>query len=72
MTTELEQAIRRFRRQPGESLENRVSGATFRASVQQRLRSLEGDVSDIKTRINGLIFVVIGAVVTQLVLRLIG
>jgi hypothetical protein len=72
VSIELEQAIRRFRRQPGEPLDARVSAASFRASVQQRLRALERDVGDVKTRINGLIFVVVGAVVTQLVLRVFG
>ena len=72
MTTELDQAIRRFRKEPNDSADTRVSAATFRTSVQQRLRSVERDIADIKTRVNGLIFVVIGAVITQLVMRVMG
>lgn len=72
MTTELDQAIRRFRKGPDDSADTRVSAATFRTSVQQRLRTVERDIADIKTRVNGLIFVVVGAVITQLVLRVMG
>jgi hypothetical protein len=72
MSAELEQAIRRFRRPATDGTDGRVSAAAFRASVQQRLRSVERDISDIKTRVNGLIFVVVGAVITQLVLRVMG
>jgi hypothetical protein len=38
----------------------------------ERLRSVERDVAELKARVNGLIFVVLGAVVTQLVLRVAG
>jgi hypothetical protein len=31
----------------------------------ERLRSVERDVAELKTRVNGLLFVVIGAVVTS-------
>jgi hypothetical protein len=50
----------------------RVSAAAFRAMALERLRAVERDVAELKTRVNGLIFVVIGAVVTQLVLRVAG
>lgn len=55
----------------GETLEA-MSAPAFRAVVAQRLRALERDVSEVRTRVNGLLFVVAGAVVTQLVLRLVG
>ncbi len=48
-----------------------VSAAEFRAATEQRLRSLEREVAEVKGRINGLIFVVAGAVITQVVLRLV-
>ena len=41
----------------------------FAPSVELRLGNLERDVGDLKGRINGLIFVVLGAVITQVVLR---
>ena len=55
----------------GEMLEAMTAPA-FRAVVAQRLRALERDVAEVRTRVNGLLFVVAGAVVTQLVLRLVG
>jgi hypothetical protein len=47
------------------------SAAAFRASVEFRLSNLEKDVGELKGRINGLIFVVVGAVITQLILRVV-
>jgi len=70
----LAEALRRFRRSPGAGVEvsARVSAAEFRAAAEQRLRALEGEVAEVKGRVNGLIFVVVGAVMTQIVLRLVG
>jgi hypothetical protein len=39
--------------------------------VEQRLRNLERDMGELKGRLNGLIFLVIGTVVTQVTLRLV-
>ena len=71
MTDTLEHAISRFRHHPAPApdIAGRVSAAAFRAMALERLRSVERDVTELKSRVNGLIFVVIGAVVTQLVLR---
>ena len=71
MTHALECAIARFRPppQPASELAGRVSAAAFRAMALERLRSVERDVAELKARVNGLIFVVLGAVVTQLILR---
>jgi hypothetical protein len=35
------------------------------------LRNLEREFADVKGRLNGLIFVVIGAVITQLILKVV-
>jgi hypothetical protein len=71
MTDSLERAIARFRPRPPlpPDLTSRVSAAAFRAMALERLRSVERDVAELKARVNGLIFVVVGAVVTQLVLK---
>lgn len=69
MSTQLERAISRFRPRDGHVDASRVSAATFRAMVLERLRSVERDVGELKGRLNGLIFVVAGAVITQVVLR---
>ena len=74
MTDSLERAIARFRPRPENApdVAGRVSAAAFRAMALERLRGVERDVGELKTRVNGLIFVVIGAVVTQLVMRVAG
>lgn len=46
-----------------------MSAPAFRAVVAQRLRALERDLAEVRTRVNGLLFVVAGAAVTQIVLR---
>jgi len=68
----LGRALARFRRPANEGADTRVriSAAEFRAATEERLRSLEREVAEVKGRVNGLIFVVAGAVVTQVVLKL--
>ena len=44
--------------------------AAFRARVDERLRSLEAEIAEIKTRINGLLFFIAGTVIAQALLRL--
>ncbi len=80
MPRSIERALRRFRpdgrpsgrrgADDGGDGRTRVSAAEFRAVTEERLRSLEREVAEVKGRINGLIFVVAGAVITQVVLRL--
>jgi len=48
-----------------------MSAPAFRAVIAERLRALERDLAEVRSRVNGLLFVVAGAVVTQLVLRLV-
>lgn len=47
----------------------RISTAAFRAAIEERMRNLERDLGDIKNRVNGLIFLVAGTVIAQLLLR---
>lgn len=54
----------------GELAIESLSAPAFRALVAERLRSLERDVAEIRARINGLLFVVAGAVLSQLALRI--
>jgi hypothetical protein len=77
---ELEGAVRRFalhwRRaareaEPAIAEIEAMSAPAFRVLVAERLRAVERDVAEVRMRINGLLFVVAGAVVTQLVLRLV-
>jgi hypothetical protein len=49
----------------------RVTGeAAFRALVEERLRNLEGQLTEVKTRLNGLLFFIAGTVIAQVLLRL--
>jgi hypothetical protein len=43
---------------------------TFEALLDQRYKDLAAEVAEIKGRINGLIFVVIGGVIAELAVRL--
>jgi hypothetical protein len=56
---------------PAPALET-MSAPAFRSIVAERLRLLEREISEVRARVNSLLFVVAGAVVTQLVLRVIG
>jgi len=49
-----------------------MSAPAFRANVTERLRSLEREVAEVRSRVNGLLFVVAGAAATQVLLRLLG
>ena len=44
----------------------------FRAVVDERLRSLERQLDEVKGRVNGLIFLLVGTVAAQFMLRLLG
>lgn len=74
MSHSLERAVSRFRRLPadgGRDDGKRMSGMAFRAAVEVRMQNLERDIGDLKSRLNGLIFVMIGAVITQLLLKVV-
>ena len=45
-------------------------GTPFEAALAARLRSVEADLAEVRGRVNGLLFVVAGAAVTQIVARL--
>ncbi len=70
----LERTLARFRRREerrdGEPTVRSTSA--FRAVVEERLRSLEHQLDEVKGRVNGLIFLLAGAVAAQFVLRLVG
>jgi len=49
---------------------SRSAGAAFQAVVEERLRNLEQQLNELKGRVNSLIFLIVGVVITQVVLRL--
>ena len=75
----LERTLRRFRKS-SEPLGARATapvevdlgpGSTFEALLDQRMSSLEAAVGELKERVNGLIYLVVGAALVQVVLRLV-
>lgn len=63
--------LRRRRSAPDDGERQPLTASAFRAVVFERLSNLEGQVAEVKGRVNGLIFLIAGTVVTQVVLRLI-
>jgi hypothetical protein len=46
--------------------------AAFRASVEERLRNLEGEIGEVKLRLNGLLFFIASTVIGQVLLGVLG
>ncbi|GBD11292.1 hypothetical protein HRbin23_00947 [bacterium HR23] len=63
----LEDAVRRLRKPQPPPVDLRPPTA-FDALLEQRISALERSLEDLKGRVNGLIFLVIGAVVVQIIL----
>lgn len=74
---ELKLAIRNlFRANRGASSAQRRSidmapGCAFGAVVDQRLKDIDASLGELRSRVNGLIFLVVGAVLVQVVMQLI-
>ncbi|HLZ69558.1 MAG TPA: hypothetical protein VKV26_06555 [Dehalococcoidia bacterium] len=47
-----------------------AASAAFRAAVEERLKALEAELAEVKGRLNGLLFLLAGAVLAQIALRL--
>lgn len=45
-------------------------GCAFGAVIEQRLKDMERNLADVKARLNGLIFLVVGAVLVEVIMRL--
>jgi|RhiMetdeSRZDD1v2_1073273.scaffolds.fasta_scaffold1681073_2 vacuolar-type H+-ATPase subunit D/Vma8 len=56
----------------GRTVARRRTQQTAAAIAEERVRSLESEIADLKSRVNGLLFVLVGAVATQVILRLFG
>lgn len=56
----------------GRTVARRRAQQTAAAVAEERVRSLEAEVTELKGRVNSLLFVLIGAVATQVVIRLFG
>ena len=56
----------------GRTVARRRAQQTASAVAEERVRALESEITELKGRVNGLVFVLIGAVATQVVIRLFG
>lgn len=56
----------------GRGLARRHARQTEAAVAEERVRLLEAEVTELKGRVNGLVFVLIGAVATQVLVRVFG
>ncbi len=78
MAHEIERALALLRRRRDRSQPPRDAGqgkqerASFRATVDLRLSNLERQLDELKGRVNGLLFLLAGAVATQVILKLFG
>ncbi len=63
------QGLRGDRHRQGLAVDVRPT-SVFDAILEQRLKNLEQNFADLKNRVNGLIFLVVGAVLVQVLLRL--
>ena len=55
-----------------ETPSRRGEAAAFRARVEERLKNLETQFEELKSRINSLLFLIAGTAITQVLLRLLG
>ena len=46
-------------------------GCAFGAVIEQRLKDMEHNLADLKARLNSLIFLVVGAVLVEVIMRLV-
>ena len=56
---------------PGSGPLDLSPSTAFEALLQERLKGVESGLSELKSRVNGLLFLVTGAVIVQLVLGLV-
>ena len=74
MASKLERALAQFRRRQRTAQKEVAAPSSddpFRAVVEERLRHLEQQLGELKGRVNGLIFLVAGTALTQVIIKLI-
>ncbi len=70
---ELKRAIAglRGRPRPCQASLSVAPGCAFGAVVEERLRGLQQQLDEVKGRVNGLVYTLVGAVVVEIVLRVV-
>jgi hypothetical protein len=74
MASKLERALAQFRRRQRAAQKEGSEPSSddpFRAVVEERLRHLEQQLGELKGRVNGLIFLVAGTALTQVIIKII-
>ena len=74
MASKLERALAQFRRRQRAVQKESPEASSedpFRAVVEERLHHLEQQLDELKGRVNGLIFLVAGTALTQVIIKLI-
>jgi hypothetical protein len=74
MASKLERALAQFRRRQRAAQKESPAPSSddpFRAVVEERLHHLEQQLGELKGRVNGLIFLVAGTALTQVIIKLI-
>jgi len=56
----------------GEPVVDTSPGCAFGAVVEERLKNMEGNIQELKGRINGLIFLLVGVVLVEVIMRFTG
>lgn len=56
----------------GEPVIDTSPGCAFGALVEERLKNMEGNIHELKGRINGLIFLLVGVVLVEAIMRFVG
>jgi len=60
------------RREGGDYAFEVSPGCLFGALVEERLKNMEGNIHELKGRLNGLIFLLVGVVFAEVIIRLAG
>ena len=72
-TEELAKAIRGLAGKGGPPIGVNIRpGCAFGAVIEERMKGLETSMAEVKLRLNGLIFLVVGAVLVEIMMRFLG
>jgi hypothetical protein len=71
MTEDLKQSVENLAA-AGRAVARRRAQQTAVAVAEERFRALEAQIAELQGRVNGLVFVLAGAVLTQVLLRIFG
>jgi septal ring factor EnvC (AmiA/AmiB activator) len=68
---ELDERLKTAVRDVAQKQRRVTAEAAFRATVEERLRNLERDLTEVKSRLNGLLLFIASTVLAQVLLRVV-